>query len=67
MYDGEKIPFSHFTKELVRDPKKRNRLAFPVVFAYICGILKIDGDGLVKPNDLALGEEDLPRNRTYWF
>lgn len=66
IYSGEKIPFSHFTKEIIEDPAKRNRLAFPAVFAYICGILKIEGDGLVKPKDLILGEKDLLRSEIHW-
>ena len=66
LYGGSKIPFSHFTDEIVRDSEKRNSLAFPAVFAYICGILKIQDDGLIKPDDLILGEKDLSRNGTFW-
>jgi hypothetical protein len=49
LHGGNKIQFKHFTSELVKNPVKRNRLAFPAVFGYLFGILKIDGDGLVKP------------------
>ena len=37
-YDGEKIPFSHFTNEIVNNSAKRNKYAFPVVFAYIYAV-----------------------------
>jgi len=65
-YDGLKIPYNHFSDEIINDYQKRNQLVFPVVFAYICGILKTEDDGLIKPADLELGKEDLPRDRIYW-
>lgn len=49
------------------DAKKRNRLAFPAVFGYLFGILKIDGDGLIKPKDLVLGEKHLLSNEVLWM
>jgi len=58
LYGGKKIPFNHFGRELVRNSNKRDRLAFPAVFGYLFGILKIDGDGLVKPNDLILAKDN---------
>jgi hypothetical protein len=30
-YGGEKIPFAHFTREIVIDSSKRNKYAFPVI------------------------------------
>ena len=66
LYVGEKIPFEHFTDEIVKNPAKRNLLAFPAVFGYLFGILKIDGDGLVKPKDLVLGERHLLPNEVLW-
>jgi len=65
-YGENKIPFSHFTKEIVENPAKRNKYAFPVVFAYICGILRIEGNCLIKPKGLVLGERDFDRNETHW-
>jgi hypothetical protein len=67
LYDGAKIPFSHFTNDLVENAEKRNRLAFPAVFGYLFGILKIDGDGLVKPKDLILGERHFLANEVFWL
>ena len=67
LHGGNKIPFKHFTSELVKNPAKRNRLAFPAVFGYLFGILKIDGDGLVKPKDLVLGEKNLLPNEVLWL
>ena len=67
LHGGNKIPFKHFTSELVNNPAKRNRLAFPAVFGYLFGILKIDGDGLVKPKDLVLGERHLLPNEVLWL
>lgn len=67
LYGGDKIPFKHFTNELVEDSEKRNRLAFPAVFGYLFGTLKIDGDGLVKPRDLVLGERHLLPNEVFWL
>lgn len=66
-YGGGKIPSSHFTKELVENPAKRNKYAFPAVFAYICGILRIEGDWLIKPKRLVLCERDFSRNEVHWL
>jgi len=66
-YGGRKIPFSHFTREIVDNPAKRNKYAFPIVFAYICGILRIEGDGLIKPEKLVLGKRDFSRNEVQWL
>ena len=65
-YGGDRIPFHHFTDDIVKDAAKRNRFGFPVVFAYICGILKIDGDWLIMPEDLVLGKRDFDRNEVHW-
>jgi hypothetical protein len=62
---NNKIPFDHFTKELMVNLKKRNRLAFPAVFGYLFGILKTEGDGLIKPKDLVLGERHLLSNEVF--
>jgi hypothetical protein len=67
LYGGDKILFSHFTDELVVDAKKRNRLAFPAVFGYLFGILKTEGDGLIKPKDLVLGEKHFLANEVFWL
>jgi hypothetical protein len=67
LYGGDKIPFSHFTDDLVDNAEKRNRLAFPAVFGYLFGILKIAGDGLVKPKDLILGERHFLANEVFWL
>jgi len=66
-YGGQKVPFSHFTKQIVNDPAKRNKSAFPVVFAYICGVLRIEGEGLTKPKELVLGERNFDRNEMHWL
>jgi hypothetical protein len=66
-YGGEIIPFSHFTREIDMDPAKRNKYAFPVIFACICGILKIEGDHLKKPEGLVLGERIISKNETHWL
>jgi hypothetical protein len=55
-YGRQKIPFTHFSSEIIKNHAKRNKYAFPVVFAFICGILKIEGTGLIKPKELVLGE-----------
>ena len=46
---------------------KRNKYAFPVVFAYICGILRIEGDWLIKPEELVLGKRDFDKNEVHWL
>lgn len=66
-YGGRKIPFSHFAREVVDNPGKRNKYAFPVVFAYICGILRIEGDWLIKPEELVLGKRDFDKNEVHWL
>jgi len=66
-YDERKIPFTHFSNEIIKDSAKRNKYVFPIVFAYICGILKIEGDFLLKPKALVLGEKDFDRNEVHWI
>lgn len=66
VYGGAKIPFTHFKKEFIRNPAKRNKYVFPVVFAYICGILKIEGNYLIKPKGLILGERHFSRKEAHW-
>jgi len=65
-YGGEKIPFTHFTREIDIDSSKRNKYVFPVVLAYNFSILKIEGDYLIKPKGLILGEKDFTRNEAHW-
>jgi hypothetical protein len=67
LYGGDKIPFSHFTDDLVENAEKRNLLVFPAVFGYLFGILKIEGDGLIKPKDLILGERHFLANEVFWL
>jgi hypothetical protein len=66
-YDGISVPFSHFSDENINDPVKRNKLIFPVIFAYICGILKIKNNKLIKPENLKLGERSIDRNEPHWL
>lgn len=66
-YGGKAIPLSHFTDDITDNPAKRNQYAFPVVFAYLCGILKIKGENLVMPEGLVLGKRAFDRNEVHWI
>ncbi len=66
LYDGNKIPFSHFTHEITTNMKLRNKLAYPAVCAYICGILKKSDGGLIKPPNLRWGEKILTNKENLW-
>jgi formyltetrahydrofolate synthetase len=66
MYGGRKIPFSHFINEMLRNMSMRNVLAYPVVCAYLCGILIEENDMLLKPEGLELGVRDLFCDEEYW-
>jgi hypothetical protein len=67
LYGGEKIPFTHFSDENIKDSAKIHKYVFPVVFAYICGILKIEDDFLLKPKALVLGKKNFDRNEVHWI
>jgi hypothetical protein len=66
-YGGKKIPFSHFTHEICRNPSLRNSEAYPAVCAYLSGILRKENDGLVKPDGIQWGKRKLPNIETYWL
>ena len=61
-YDGEKIPFTHFTSEIDIDS---NKCVYPIVLAYHFGILKIEGVFLIKPKGLILGKKNFSRYETF--
>ncbi len=51
------------TKESVQKQHLlRNSEAFPVVYAYLCGLLVRDGDRLSLENGIELGKDDIPRH-----
>lgn len=72
-YGGNSIPFEHFTDRIIADRsylidqgivKKnvlRNCEAFPVIYAYLCGILKRKEGFFVLIEGIELGERDIPR------
>jgi hypothetical protein len=61
----KKIPFSHFTYEIFTNPSLRNSDAYPAVCAYLCGILREEDDGLIKPDGIKWGESVLSNMETY--
>ena len=66
-YGNDKIPFSHFTIKGTDGSSRVNFEDYPVVRAYLCGVLKEVVDGLIKPDNLILGLRDLPPKEDYWI
>jgi len=64
-YDGKSIPIEHFTDKMLISKGKncpRNRDAFPVVYAYLCNVLKRDKNLFTLREDINLTERNIPRN-----
>ncbi len=72
-FGGNSIPFEHFTDRIIADRsysidqgivKKnvlRNCEAFPIIYAYLCGVLKRKDEVFVLVEGIELGKRDIPR------
>jgi len=72
-FGGNSIPFEHFTDRIIADCSYfikerifktnhlRNNEAFPVIYAYLCGVLKRKDGAFVLDEKFELGKRDIPR------
>lgn len=72
-FGGNSIPFEHFTDRIIADRSYlikekifktnllRNSEAFPVIYAYLCGVLKRKAGAFILDEKIELGKRDIPR------